>query len=422
MPKKKQYQFKRVETTGENSVLSPDGFLILGSESANIYGRNKLISCPYTEFIPLSYLLMGEYNGARHKFADVVRRALRIQEKNPNKLAKFGRKWQDRRVSTFMSSSITDDKKHWKTLTNDRLNRYLEFDEPRNLSYVLDYNLTNLHYKWMAMPDMQRMRTVALNQRSYRAVHTPYSLFQGIYEGGRQSYIPHMLAVVLPENYMYVKYHILKHNTIPLDKVIVLVNKELDSCYFKPPAFRKLYMEYMEEVVLKSACQVWKVPHSFIMDKCFIHDYKLKEENIFKRKGEIEELVGEFYETFNVKDEGLISHIDGAIRRSYTNERYTAGVYTRGDLSLEGIREAMGQMRATEGPIISVDYTNSDRWTWNMPSEGGTAGTTLGGTITESFDRALVDELLTFNGNIEIGTPGTLESPGIEPRIIEAEF
>jgi hypothetical protein len=122
--------------------------------------------------------------------------------------------------------------------------------------------------------------------------------------------------------------------------VVVLVDKALDETSFRPTAFRGLYRDLVDKV-LKSSCDVWKVPHEFIMEKCFLGNYKLKEENILKRKKEIEGIIDEFYESFKEKETDKIS--------------YGKGIY-----------DQIGEILRTPtyGNIVVSD---SDYWTWEVP-------------------------------------------------------
>ena len=295
--KKKLHQFKRENVSGEHKILPNNNFIPVRWD--NIDSDRQLMACPYTEFIPLSYIMLSSGVYKCSNIGEHCRQNWGIKERNSKKLTKFNNRWQNKQLSVFATAGMSGEGREIsKENTKRRLINWLFEDRVQHLNY-LERGGWKLNYRPKIVESFKEGKTCGFTQRSYRGEISAYSLFL---KNDNNNCIPHMLAVVLPENYMYVKYHLMVYDTIPLDKVIVLINKDLDSTSFRPAAFRTLYRELMFHV-LKSACQVWKVPHEFILENCFLHSYKLKEENIIKRKKETEELIGEFYDSINNGDE-----------------------------------------------------------------------------------------------------------------------
>jgi hypothetical protein len=301
MPKKKQPKllYKKEETLGEDREFSPP-YLIPRTKSSTFIGEgSSLIMCPYTEFIPLAYLMSSDVPQTKYPLSDHLRATWKIDVVHRKKLDKFNKKWQNRILSMFPSFAMRRDKEEMKRLTEAAIRGWMRGDGCMDLD-SLGINLYGVSNRNEIVESFWRNDTVRIDQRSYSGAISPYSLYLNEAMGMK---IPHILAVILPENYLYVKHHLLVHDTIPLDKVVVLVNKELDETSFAPAAFRKLYKDLMFKV-LKSSCDVWKVPLQFILDNCFLGDYKLKEENISKRKREVDEIIDEFYKSFKKEELG----------------------------------------------------------------------------------------------------------------------
>lgn len=362
MPKKKQQKplYRKEETLGEEREFSPST-LVLGYGDENMSDGERLMMCPYTEFIPLVYLLSNNHINIKNPLAYYIKQYWNIVENNLIKFKKFDAKWQKRILSTFPSRNLTNDKGRMKHLSKKDVDGWIKFDEPISLR-VLEQNGWNVGYRSTIMEYFNIGTTNRFNQRSYSGAISPYSLYLRDNTTLRREhrYIPHMLAVVLPENYLYVKHHLLVHNTIPLDKIVVLVDKALDETSFRPTAFRGLYKDMMKEKVLKSCCDVWKVPHEFIMEKCFLGNYKLKEENILRRKKEIEGIIDEFYESFREKELSM------------------AETQSAASSWLDSALEDMLGTPITSNPLHGMSVTStsgltvesdSGAWTWQVPSQ-----------------------------------------------------
>jgi hypothetical protein len=105
---------------------------------------------------------------------------------------------------------------------------------------------------------------------------------------------PYVLAVILPENLVYQKLYILRHKKIDLRKVIVLIDRDLDSTAFPKRMIRQIYMQELVPLIKSTAVQAWKVPLSFIKNNCFYGEFSLISSSIKERRDEREEIVATF--------------------------------------------------------------------------------------------------------------------------------
>lgn len=359
----KNYQFKKEDVTGGKRYIGANQFINVGATGRDI-SRN-FIMCPYTDYIPLVYLLCTE--DARPRGGSIgwdMRYYLGMPRMGTSvNMNKIGERWGQRNLMKFMRV-MYHDKGLIEESLREKIEGWMSADGVVN-NILFDY-AGYFSYRQRIIEGWGEGDVGVFRQNSYQGAIGPYSLYMG--EGADRT--SHVLACVLPENYLYVKYHILLHNTIPLDRVVVFVNKELDETSFRPTAFRTLYRELMKDV-LSSSAQVWKVPHEFIMEKCFLKAHKLKEKNIIKKKKEQEELVKEFLE-------GIA---------------YSAPITEPGNLDMaEAISETS---RPVAGIWEQLEGANSQEYvyTFNMPSSYGTY------TIGADLVRQGADEPATDNSN-----------------------
>lgn len=292
MPRK-PYNFKREKTTGEETHFSPE-CLVVASNGASEMGGTGPFTCPYTPLIPLHYLLSGRNPGPIYQpIAQEIRRSWNVRNNNTNKLAQFEKRWGGTMFSSFMSRLFGESRVDMRQHSTVSIQEWLDRDEILGTG-ILGYNGSTSSRETI-LSYFQRNKFIRYSQNTYSGAISPYSLYL---QNSSGRYEPHMLAVVLPENYLYVKYHLLIHNTIPLDRIVVLINKELDRGDFENQPFKKLYREILPKI-MKSSAQVWKVPREFIDENCFIESYKIKATNILERRREMEGIVEEFYETIH---------------------------------------------------------------------------------------------------------------------------
>jgi len=110
-----------------------------------------------------------------------------------------------------------------------------------------------------------------------------------------------VMAVVLPENYIYQKQHFLLTGTIDLTKVIILVNKELDSTSFPHKAFRAYYRKHILPIINSLNVDVWKVPQSFITENCSHSGIKLNSVSLIDKTREIASIVDDFCQGYSIE-------------------------------------------------------------------------------------------------------------------------
>lgn len=166
------------------------------------------------------------------------------------------------------------------------------FIKDRNLvdiTYV-DNSASSFDFTPRAFRDGQSMR---INARTFNVSLGQLTCFL---ESERWSrvYTPQVMAVILPENYVYQKQYVLVHGKIDLSKVIVLVNRELDNTDFHSKNFRAYYRKHLLPILNELKVDVWKVPLSFIQENCLHGGIALEATSFMDKKKETEDIYHKF--------------------------------------------------------------------------------------------------------------------------------
>lgn len=166
------------------------------------------------------------------------------------------------------------------------------FIKDRNLVDVsfVDNSASSFDFTPRAFRDGQSMR---INARTFSVSLGQLTCFL---ESERWSrvYTPQVMAVILPENYVYQKQYVLVHGKIDLSKVTVLVNRELDSTDFHSKNFRAYYRKHLLPILNELKVDVWKVPASFMIENCFHGGITLEATSFMEKKKETEEIYHNF--------------------------------------------------------------------------------------------------------------------------------
>lgn len=273
---------------------------------------NTLLASPYTAFIPLSYVLSS--NVINYNFGNYSQRYCEQVSLGllgtPNEHARVQQIMQTPLRNLFWSTYQTGNGCREEAIR--QLRKELFFDLPRSLAsvenshiYTMELDVVGNYFK--KMTDFTPFRT-----RSYQGMVGPLTLFRR----ERGNYIPHVLAVVLPENYAYQKLFILKHGRPDLEKVVVLVDRMLDSTDFVSSPFRELYRSRLEPHLKTLPGTVFKVPLDFIQQQCFMPLFQLESTNLLQRRNEVQELVRRFYDSYRQQEEIPVT-VDSPITPPY---------------------------------------------------------------------------------------------------------
>lgn len=294
--------------------LVVDGGFWYKSDFDNRNNTQFLIS-PYTNYIPIHYLLYKN-TSLRMRTSNI------FGEARPGTLHKYipkfseyeteiGIKLLDKlcekvsRQRRFLGEIVYESSDKFSILpesiiTKDLIAFWLEEDEPLSIPELYQNGRlqTRTHYSATAIAPFcssNSYTTVTASMRSYRSLSALLTIYKSDTALFGITWRPSVLAVVLPEDYIYHKLHLLATNTIDLSKVIVFVDRELDNTSYPIPAFRKMYKSRCEPFLKTLGCQTYKVPVKFIEENCFLPDFKLLETNRIKRHKEKQELIEKFY-------------------------------------------------------------------------------------------------------------------------------
>lgn len=277
--------FERIRGTGAITKLP----LLIATPS--IEGVDEgLLMCPYTNYIPLSYVMLAENH-------DDLNRSNLLHF---HKITKKREKLWSGPTAGFIEKAFTiryvEEGKNTidvgmvKTMM-PLISQYLFFD--RCLSPFTQRN-RNRYYRGdrQDIIDSFQSRISTFYQRSYGGFVSPFSLYRYI---SNSEYIPHVVAAIRPEHYLQIKLKFLLTGKIDMDKIVILIDNQLDTTLFPSPGFKALY-KAVKPQILETNAQIYRVPLEFIQENCFLPKFELKEQNIVKRKQEIDRLIEEFYE------------------------------------------------------------------------------------------------------------------------------
>ncbi len=311
MPPRKIEPFSKVETKGEVRVMD-----LLGVSKVEV-SRNRetreplsgrLITSVYANYIPLTYILRMpsclQTDSNYDLWAETGDRVGLDEEdlesdEMVESMEEFEGKWNNSYISRVALSGIETEGRAAVGLNN--LKNWLHDDSSLSIT---DLQCEQFLDRAEAT-DYTNGYRVILNQRVYSALLDFYSMYYKNLTTSQGVFTPRVIAVSLPENYYYHRLSILK-GRIDLSKIIILVDKDLDSPRFECQPFRQLYKETLLPHIMESGCQVWKVPYEYIVENCFHQSFNVRENNIFERQADVEEILRHLGE----KD-GSINNIEG---------------------------------------------------------------------------------------------------------------
>lgn len=272
--------FNQIEkTNGINEwVLSNDKNFLFFQNEFEWGAENSLIMSPYSNFIPLIYL----FNVKENLYFNWLHHQKDCKKNLP-------------RMFNFSKLSIKE--------SIQKIHTTLIQDDPVAIELILARSM----YVGKNFNDDFERTFCRLKQRSFSTLTGMYSLFLKpvnrwtVAQIDRipEVYSPHVLAVILPENYLYMKYKFLLEGVIDLSKVIILVDRDLNTPQFYKQPVRKLYKEMILPKIMETSCQIWEVPKEFILENCFIKDFDIKTFPVRERKTVTKELIQKFKESIN---------------------------------------------------------------------------------------------------------------------------
>jgi len=310
-PKERLSFFKRQkeETSFIDMFMNIQNSLQIYNEHIEVNDRSNII-CPYTDFIPLSYLFASDID-----FLDVS--SIKYVMNQTDKFC--GKQLPNDFIPNLFARNMHNHGfgsiERILGVTNDAINKYINNNEFILLdSYIgssrgydfADFIASNVHRSLYA----GRLITLSYLHNSLYYLRND----------DNPKFIPTFISVVLPENYIYQKYHMLMTGKIDPTKVIVLVNDDVDHPSFKgSQTVRKAHKAKLNNII-NQGYQVWNVPEKFILDSCFVNFYKIQGKSRTEIQKKVEELIDEFNEymtaTHNVDGDTPVLATDPAITDS----------------------------------------------------------------------------------------------------------
>lgn len=260
--------------------------------------ENPLFISPYSNLIPIEYLRTN--NAEPYRYG--------ISTKNVKKFKKDGIysyssilnysafKAMSSYPDPLPNTEILDALSNMKFDLNDELFRDALLDLS-SFMQVDRYSRIRIHE--ITNSFLGNNRTGRISSRSYKgSVGFLTSLLKK-----EDNYNCHIMAVVLPENYMALKYKWLHSGIIDLSLVTILIDRELDSTSFWCTPYRNIYRTKLLPELKKMNVTVVKVPLSYIMENCFLQPYAFSSKNIIDRKEELNHVIDLFKLSINPNKE-----------------------------------------------------------------------------------------------------------------------
>lgn len=314
------HQLKRESDEG---IITRQPMELLGyypnTDFQNNQGRNSGITAtPYSKMIPLYYLeaVTNSYGSfpqvpyettSQTRLANISGALFGEQVKENAAIVPHFNKWMAENnpeltricMSSYHNRSVNSngigllgDKEMIldsnKQGAKNIINNYLFFDRPFDVSSHGIHNY--IHTVDNLIRNFFTMKRCHFGMRTYSGYVGHFSMY--INESGAAS--AQIIAVILQENLIYQKLHIVKYGCIDLTKVVILVNSDIDNTSYPHKPFRTLYKKFIEPEFKKYGFDVWKVPKSFIDENCFMKPYQLKSKSLPRREAEINSIIDKF--------------------------------------------------------------------------------------------------------------------------------
>jgi len=303
MARKEKPIYEKIPTTGELVELDGTSEYLRNNNGFYSPESNNLTMSVYSDFIPLLYLTSGlrapRIRVSQNSYLNIV--GIEEEKYVEEDYHKWREKYLSGVISGYYDSSFSFDKNQNIIGLHYELKRWIEMDSRMDVENLIPYpsHSWSVCDRTAVLNRMGRFQIGSSCQRTYRVGTSAFSL----YLANNRQWTPHVLAVVLPENYIYLKYKLLTQNVLDLSKVIILIDRELDTTTFPKQPFRRLYREGMMPHIMKSACDVWKVPQSFIKEKCFVEPFSLRGIGPLERKRVLDQLIEGFINSLDEKKE-----------------------------------------------------------------------------------------------------------------------
>ncbi len=308
--KKERPMFWKEETVGEITTLPA----LIGTTCANLNNIDSIdsrtVSNPSSAFvkmIPLKVLTNSFDISYRNWSGYSASSRIRSYQRNMNSIDEAEKALSICDLNIGLSQTVNNEIMSGRLNTLDTV-YFKPMIERQSRYFIQDRNLVNVSYSDQGANSFDHTprafksgQPMSINARTFNASLSQLTCFLET-ERWSRVFIPQVVAIVLPENYVYQKQHVLVHGTIDLSKVIVLVNKELDDTDFHNKNFRAYYRKHLLPILNQMKVEVWKVPVSFIQENCFHGGITLEATSFMDKKKETERIYDYFRNQY--------SHID----------------------------------------------------------------------------------------------------------------
>lgn len=290
-PKKRSIFFKRNKEDVIPSDITLSYLNTMVKVGDDEFGSERLINV-YTDFIPLSYLFLtldddflskSDINYILRNSYNFSKLESKENEVLPNMFCRYLHTASSSSLDTIIAKLAENVKKYISISDIVPLNAYFD-GYTRSIGDINDF----MGFSDYCGRYRYRGRTICLtnihNSLYYEMIESPVPP------------IPTYISVVLPENYLYQKYHILATGKVDASKVIILVNDDVDHVSFSGSQSVRKYHKSMLDKLISKGYQTWNVPQQFILDNCFVKKHKVTGKSSREINKKLDELISEFGE------------------------------------------------------------------------------------------------------------------------------
>jgi hypothetical protein len=286
----------------DNTEVKIPSLKIQTFEYYNPSPYDTLIICPYTKFVPISYLKQHSnthqgraYASFRNKLReDNVTRFFSIDSKGwePEKLPK--------KIYDLIDYTMAAKGNYVLESASNQKGVYANVE-----AFIKEDRRTTFHatrYASTMSDALTFFESETISTVSFRTYQMQAGCFSVIVAGN-----PYIMAVIPREKYLYHRTRVLLGLPLDLSKVVILIDRRLDLPGEDdiPKAFKALYQKTLENTIKSTGAMIFKVPLEFIKENCFLSDFAIKSKNKKERQTESSIFLTNFYKSLGVQIERI---------------------------------------------------------------------------------------------------------------------
>lgn len=317
----------------------------------------RLVMCPFTEYIPVSYVTEGIIPNYFYSVNnDVLKRKLPLHKQTLENIGILRKRYSDNMSDIICRICYSTDRKED---AKARIGNILYNEHPVGINPNPGWHTNRTAHI------MDSFRTRATYLQAFTAgddmgVTNRLGLF--IQRDGIM--VPIIVMVVHKKNLLYQRLHFLLRGELDLSKCMLFVDRELDSpSVFPEKAFRaNIWMKHILPWIKTLDIDVWKVPASFIEENCFMPQYKVKGKTVEEKRKEKEEMVKIFMDRIKAKYGDSLNNGPRATVVGSSSPPLTVNMPQPPQMSTTGITTASTTGGFAYYSVDNTEYIQEEDW------------------------------------------------------------